>query len=94
MEVHQPKTMFKSMLTKLLVKGDVTTTSAAEILQLERSIKEPDNVGAFKLGFRYPFLRFDLCSQSIRRLLLRREGDILIAVLKNGVSRRMSGFTG
>lgn len=34
----------------LVVKGDVSSTSATELLQLEKSIKEGETAAAFKFG--------------------------------------------
>jgi hypothetical protein len=76
----------------ILAKGDVSNISAAEILQLEGSVQDTEGVSGFKLDHRYGFLQMTLLT-FLRRLLLRREGDVLIAVFKNAYTRRLSNFT-
>jgi hypothetical protein len=78
-----------------LAKGDVNDVSTTQVLQLEQSFKGDEGTGAFKLGQRYgTSIRNYAKLTWVRKLLLRREGEILIAVLKNNVSRRYSNHNG
>jgi hypothetical protein len=78
-----------------LAKGDVNDVSTTQVLQLEQSFKGDEGTGAFKLGQRYgTSIRNYAKLTWVRKLLLWREGEILIAVLKNNVSRRYSNHNG
>jgi hypothetical protein len=62
-----------------------------EILQLEQFLKVDEGASAFKLRQRYIDSGFRLLR---RRLILRREGNILIAVLKSGLLKGVGGLLG
>jgi hypothetical protein len=63
-----------------LAKGDVEDITATELLQLE-DVKGANPVAAYRLGARY-FLSSAVVD-FYRKVLLRREGGLLISVFKD-----------
>jgi len=74
----------------MTAKGDVSNLSVTDILQIDQGRKD-QTVGAYKHGELYCWVVASIADFN-RRLLLRREGDILIAVLKDNTARRLSNI--